>query len=57
MNTPEPRVDELTPQQVVGLLNSDRILLLDVREPHEYAEARIPGATSCPLSSFDPASP
>jgi rhodanese-related sulfurtransferase len=31
-------------------------LLVDVREPHEYAMGHIPGAVSHPLSTFDPAS-
>ncbi|GLS46382.1 rhodanese-like domain-containing protein [Methylobacterium brachythecii] len=31
------------------------ILLIDVREEHEFAAGRIPGAVSYPLSDFDPA--
>lgn len=31
------------------------ILLVDVREPGEYAAGRIPGAVSMPLSRFNPA--
>ena len=31
------------------------ILLVDVREPHEFAAAHIPGAVNVPLSTFDPA--
>lgn len=31
------------------------ILLVDVREPDEYAAGHIPGATLNPLRSFDPA--
>lgn len=30
------------------------ILLVDVREPHEYAAGRIPGATLNALQGFDP---
>lgn len=30
------------------------ILLVDVREPHEFAAGRIPGAHLMPLSTFDP---
>ena len=30
------------------------ILLVDVREPHEFAAGHIPGSVSMPLSSFDP---
>lgn len=31
------------------------ICLIDVREPHEYKSAAIPGAKLVPLSSFSPA--
>ena len=31
------------------------VLLVDVREPHEFQAARIPGAVNLPLSVFDPA--
>jgi rhodanese-related sulfurtransferase len=37
-----------------GLANGS-ILLVDVREPHEFAAGHIPGSVSMPLSSFDPA--
>ena len=30
------------------------IVLVDVREPQEYAAGHIPGALSLPLSTFDP---
>ncbi len=30
------------------------ILLVDVREPHEFGAGRIPGSVSHPLSTFDP---
>ena len=30
-------------------------VVVDVREPHEYAVGHIPGAVNQPLSSFDPA--
>jgi rhodanese-related sulfurtransferase len=29
-------------------------VVVDVREPHEYASGRIPGSVSMPLSKFDP---
>jgi rhodanese-related sulfurtransferase len=35
-------------------LASRSILLVDVREPHEFAQAHIPGAVNVPLSIFDP---
>jgi rhodanese-related sulfurtransferase len=31
------------------------ILVIDVREPHEFAQGRIPGAVTHPLSTFDTA--
>jgi rhodanese-related sulfurtransferase len=37
-----------------GLADSS-ILLVDVREPHEFAAGHIPGSVSRPLSGFDPA--
>jgi rhodanese-related sulfurtransferase len=46
---------EHSPAQVKALLADRSILLVDVREPAEYAGARIHGALLFPLSSFDPA--
>jgi rhodanese-related sulfurtransferase len=31
------------------------ILLIDVREPHEFAMGHVPDSVSMPLSTFDPA--
>jgi rhodanese-related sulfurtransferase len=31
------------------------VVLVDVREPHEFAAGHIPGAVSLPLSMFEPA--
>ena len=36
-------------------LEDGSIVLVDVREPHEYADGHIPGATLNALQSFDPA--
>jgi len=30
------------------------LVLVDVREPHEFAAGHIPGSVSLPLSTFDP---
>ena len=46
----------IEPAKVARLLRDDAILLIDVREPHEYAAAHIKGATLVPLSVFDPQS-
>ena len=35
------------------MLNAGKLLLIDVREPGEFAAERIPGAFLYPLSSFD----
>src|SRR3954469_3159088 len=35
-------------------LTEGSILLVDVREPHEFAAGHIPGSVSQPLSTFDP---
>jgi rhodanese-related sulfurtransferase len=37
-----------------GLANGS-MLVVDVREPHEFAAGHIPGSISHPLSAFDPA--
>jgi rhodanese-related sulfurtransferase len=47
-------VTDLTPEEVAAGLAEDTILLIDVREPHELAMARIPDAVNLPLSRFDP---
>ena len=45
---------DLTPQQVKADLDAHAILLIDVREPTEFAAERIHGALNFPLSTFDP---
>jgi len=47
-------VTDATPDQVYAWLQSGEILLVDVREVHEYAAERIHGALLYPLSTFDP---
>ena len=36
-------------------LENGTVLLVDVREPHEFQAGAIPGSISMPLSQFDPA--
>ncbi len=48
-----PRQD-LDAQTLHQWLESDTVLLIDVREPAEYASERIPGAKLQPLSRFNP---
>lgn len=48
-------VHDLDIDDVKAGLADGSILLVDVREPHEFAAGRIPGSMSRPLSQFDPA--
>src|SRR3984893_13816087 len=48
-------IDTLNPDEVARLLNAGKILLVDVREPAEYASERIQGALLYPLSTFEAA--
>lgn len=50
-----PTTQDLTPQQVKAALDAREILLIDVREPDEFAAEKIAGALNVPLSTFDPA--
>jgi|WetSurMetagenome_2_1015567.scaffolds.fasta_scaffold207266_2 rhodanese-related sulfurtransferase len=47
-------INNLDPVEVAALLADDSIVLIDVREPNEYAQTRIRGAVLVPLSRFDP---
>jgi rhodanese-related sulfurtransferase len=47
-------VRDLTPEEVADGLATDKILLIDVREPGETVRERIDGAQLMPLSQFDP---
>ena len=48
------KTKDLTPPQVKAGLDAHEILLIDVREPDEFAAERIAGARNAPLSSFNP---
>jgi rhodanese-related sulfurtransferase len=48
------QVTFLEPARVLEKLEDSTAYVVDVREPHEYAEAHIAGATLMPLSQFDP---
>jgi rhodanese-related sulfurtransferase len=50
-----PKVRDLTPQEVAKGLQDGRVMLVDVREPNETAVERFPRAVLAPLSNFDPA--
>ncbi len=49
------QVHNLDPHDVKAQLDDGAIVLVDVREPHEFAAASIPGSVNMPLSTFDPA--
>ncbi len=51
----DPRVHNLTPDDVARGLAENGILLVDVREPKETDVERYPGAFCLPMSEFDPA--
>lgn len=43
------KYENVTPQQAETLIAAGNITVVDVREPFEYAEGHIPGATLIPL--------
>ncbi|MDP1619099.1 rhodanese-like domain-containing protein [Phenylobacterium sp.] len=45
---------DLTPADLHDRLTARQIVLIDVREPAEYAAERIHGALNLPLTTFDP---
>lgn len=49
------KTKDLTPLQLRAALDGGKVLLVDVREPAEFAAEKIPGAVNAPLSTFDPA--
>ncbi|HJE24444.1 MAG TPA: rhodanese-like domain-containing protein [Methylorubrum populi] len=48
------KVVDLDRQTVKQGLADGSLLLIDVREDHEFARGHIPGSVSHPLSTFDP---
>jgi len=50
----KPRIEMVDPQTARRWIERGEAVLVDVREPHEFAMERIQGATSIPLSAFDP---
>lgn len=47
-------VENITREDLKRGLADGTIVLVDVREPYEYADGHIPGASLNPLQSFDP---
>ena len=50
-----PSLQDLSPAAVRDLMRDRSCVLVDVREPPEFAAERIAGALEFPLSTFDPA--
>ncbi|HEX3991794.1 MAG TPA: rhodanese-like domain-containing protein [Acetobacteraceae bacterium] len=48
------KLHEITPQDLHDQLLRREVILVDVREAHEFAAERIHGALLFPLSTFDP---
>jgi rhodanese-related sulfurtransferase len=48
-------VSDVSLAEVKAGLADGTLVLVDVREPHEFASASIAGSVSMPLSGFDPA--
>ena len=48
------KTNDLPPEEVKAGLEAGRFLLVDVREPDEFAGERIRGAVNVPLSTFSP---
>jgi len=49
-------LQDMTPAEVRAALGAGEVLLVDVREPAEFAAERIHGAVNFPLTTFDAAS-
>ena len=45
----------LSPHQVADRIRSGRAIVVDIREPDEFAAEHLPGAVSAPLSAFEQA--
>jgi rhodanese-related sulfurtransferase len=56
MSDPAPSVPivDLDRDAVKRGLAEGSLVLVDVREPHEFAAGHVPGSVSMPLSRFDP---
>lgn len=52
----DPNVLNLSPAEAYAAQQRGEVLIVDVREPTEFAAERIPGALNLPLSAFDPGS-
>ena len=55
MNSSRAPVDVISREEVKQGVEDGSMCLIDVREADEYAAGHIPGSTSMPLSTLDPA--
>ena len=53
-NRTAPAHKELTPRELEVLMSQGKVLVVDVREPNEFAAGHIPGSVNFPLSKFNP---
>ena len=52
----EAVVETLTATELAALLKQGKVVLVDVRTPAEFDEARLHGSLNAPIQTFDPAS-
>lgn len=52
MTAPSDSIPEVSPAEAKRLVETKNALIVDVREPDEWAEARIPGAKHLPLGQL-----
>lgn len=45
---------EISAQDLAAMLDAGTAMVVDVREPDEFASGHIPGAVNLPLSAFNP---
>jgi rhodanese-related sulfurtransferase len=46
---------EIDVRQLAAMIDAGKALVVDVREPDEFAAGHVPGAVNLPLTAFDPA--
>ncbi len=51
----KPAHRDISPVDLQALLRQGAAIVVDVREPNEFAAGHIPGTLNLPLSRFDPA--
>lgn len=51
----QAKVALISATELATLLEQGKVILIDVRTPAEFAEARLHGALNAPLQTFDPA--